>query len=238
MSGQGDLERADPGSSMDVQRDEQVRGKTEKDAKKPTTGDHSSLVAAWMQRLQTLTVITTFLTTIDGQLFTLSSASTTSGVKLITSTQSQEFVYACFAGALVFHVCSSILGYVACFALIRYEIVDADPSSVMKHHDHGERYESIDGKQLLIRAVPPLYAIHYLLQTPSNLRLHSRTITPPLDLLTRCYYMTFALSSLGFILALLGIVTYAWFGLQRVVGIFTMSCLGFSLAACVLAVVY
>jgi hypothetical protein len=74
MTAQGDLERADPGPSMgmylisfyqsstdlerctDIQRDEQVPGKTRQDAK-TTAGEHSAIVAAWMQRLQTLTLI-------------------------------------------------------------------------------------------------------------------------------------------------------------------------------------
>jgi hypothetical protein len=163
-------------------------------------------------------------------------------------------VYACFSGALVFHVCScecqdgqesarhlrlaAILGYVASFALVRYEIVEAEPPSVTEREKLSGAGESIHGKQLLLRAIPPLYAVQSLLQIPSRLRLQSRTSTPPLDLLTRCYFTTLALSGAGFILALLGIATHAWFGLQRVVGIFTMACLGVSLLSCVWAVVY
>lgn len=235
MTAQADLERADPGPSFDGQRDEQVRSKTKTDAT-TTAGEHSTMVAAWMQRLQTLTLITTFLASIDGELFTLTS--TSSPVTLTTSIGSEELVYACFSGALVFHVCSSILGYVASFALVRYEIVEAEPPSVTEREKLSGAGESIHGKQLLLRAIPPLYAVQSLLQIPSRLRLQSRTSTPPLDLLTRCYFTTLALSGAGFILALLGIATYAWFGLQRVVGIFTMACLGVSLLSCVWAVVY
>jgi hypothetical protein len=198
---------------------------------------------------------TTFLASIDGELFTLTSSS--SPVTLNASIGSEELVYACLAGALVFHVCSgkcrdgqecarhlqlaAILGYIASFALVRYEIVDAEPSSTMKTDELGKLSgagESIHGKQLLLRAIPPLYAVQSLLQIPSRLRVQSRTSTPPLDLLTRCYFTTMALSGAGFILALLGIATYAWFGLQRIVGIFTMACLGISLLSCVWAVVY
>ncbi|KAG1817990.1 uncharacterized protein BJ212DRAFT_1348100 [Suillus subaureus] len=257
MSTQGDLERADPGPSFDGQRDEQVREKTQKDAKK-TTGEDSALVAAWMHRLQTLTLITTFLTSIDGELFTLTSSSTPQ-VTLNASEESVELVYACFTGALVFHGCSceyrdglgsarhlqlalAILGYVASFALIRYQIVEAETPPVTKTDELGKRssthHESIDGKQLLLRAIPPLYAVQSLLQLPTGLRIQSRTSTPPLDLLTRCYFTILALSGAGFILAILGIATYAWFELQRVVGIFTMACLGASLLSCLWAVVY
>jgi hypothetical protein len=74
MTAQADLERADPGPSFGVylisfyqpsrnfekctdgQRDEHVRSNTKKDAN-TTTGEHSVMVAAWMHRLQTLTLI-------------------------------------------------------------------------------------------------------------------------------------------------------------------------------------
>ncbi|KAG2074794.1 hypothetical protein BDR04DRAFT_1092340 [Suillus decipiens] len=244
MATQGDLEQAGPGPTIDDQRDKQVPSKTQNDAVGATTAEQSSaLVAAWMQRLQILTVITTFLTSVDGQLFTLTS-STPSPVTLNASKESEELVYACFAGALVFHVCSSILGYAASFLAIRYEVVDAESPSVAKNDELDKRSDTglhrIHGKQLLLRAIPPLYAVQSLCQIPSNprLRFHTRTSTPPLDLLTRCYYTILVLSGAGFILALLGIATYAWFGLQRVVGIFTIACLGVSLFSCVCAVVY
>ncbi|KAG2074798.1 hypothetical protein BDR04DRAFT_1092347 [Suillus decipiens] len=242
MTTQGDLERADPGPSFDSQRDEKVPRKTHKNAVDTTTAEHSALVSAWMQRLQTLTVITAFLTSIDGQLFTLTSR--TSEVTLNASDRSEELVYACLAGALIFHVCSSILGYAASFLVIRYEVIDAESPSIVKTDAQGKRsnthihhLESIHGKQLLFKAFPPLYAVQSLFPTHSGVRLHSRT-TPPLDLLTRCYYTVLALSGAGFILALIGIATYAWFGLQQVVGIFTIACLGVSLFVCMCAVVY
>ncbi|KAG1794106.1 uncharacterized protein HD556DRAFT_439226 [Suillus plorans] len=241
MSTQRDLERAEPGPSFDAQRDEQVRGKVQKDVQTPT-GDDSAIVAAWMQRIQTLTLITTFLAGIDGELFTLTSVS--SQVTVNASLDSQELVYACFTGALVFHVCASILGYIASFLLVRYKTIDAIPPSDMKIDalgklpDTSSPHESINGKQLLLKAIPPLYIVQSLLQIPSGVRFQSRTSTAPLDLLTRCYFMILALSGAGFILALLGIATYAWFGLKRVVGIFTIACIGVSLLSGVWAMVY
>ncbi|KAG2142247.1 uncharacterized protein EDB93DRAFT_1293186 [Suillus bovinus] len=248
MSTQRDLERADPGPSFEIsrnatdgQRDEQVHNMTQKDAQ-TTAGDDSALIAAWMQRLQTLTVITTFLTSIDGELFTLTSSS--SQVTVNASLEYRELVYACLTGALIFHVCSSILGYVTSFVLIRYKTVDAaSPSNAKadalgKLPDTGLRQEINNGKQLLLKAVPPLYLVQSLLQMPSGVRLQSRTSTSPLDLITRCYYTILVLSGAGFIMALLGIATYAWFGLRRVVGIFSISCIGVSLLSCVWAMVY
>ncbi|KAG2366702.1 hypothetical protein BDR07DRAFT_1395548 [Suillus spraguei] len=233
MATQGDLEQAGPGPSIGVM-----------DATTTDTHSHSKLLLnVWLHHGSGTTRQTTFLTSIDGQLFTLTS-STPSPVTLNASKESEELVYACFAGALVFHVCSSILGYAASFLAIRYDVVDAESPSVAKNDEPDKRSDTgvhrIHGQQLLLRAIPPLYAVQSLFQIPSNtrLRLHSRTSTSPLDLLTRCYYTILALSGAGFILALLGIATYAWFGLQRVVGIFTIACLGVGLFSCVCAVVY
>ncbi|KAG0693948.1 hypothetical protein DFH29DRAFT_1006764 [Suillus ampliporus] len=235
MSDQGDLKRADPGPS--IQRAD--GGATQKDTKSATTTteEHTTLVAAWMQRIQVLTLITTFLASIDGELFSLTTSQ--SQVTVNASLKSQEAVYACFTGALIFHVCAAMLGYLASFALIRYEIVDATPSGTKKPSDPGlHHHEFSHGKQLALRPILPFHIMKTLLQMPKGLHVQSRTSAPPLDLLTRCYFTTLALSGAGFILALLGIATYAWFGLQRVVGIFTTACIGVSFVATMWAVVY
>lgn len=243
----GDPERAEPGPSAqhadnDGRREEQVRVMTGNVSRNvtPTPEDNSALVAVWMQRLQMLTLITTFLTSIDGQLFVLTS--TPLRTTLDESMDSQEFVYACFTGALVFHVCAAILGYVASFALIRYQIGDVTPSDT-KNTEVGEfsspglhHPEIMHETQRMLITIAPFDAVDTLLQVPLGLQVRSRTSTPPLDLLTRCYFTTLALGSVGFILALLGITSYAWVMLQQVVGIFTTVCLGVSIAASVWAV--
>ncbi|KAG1828549.1 hypothetical protein EV424DRAFT_1385602 [Suillus variegatus] len=222
----GDLERAEPSPSAqhaddDSRREEQVRVMTRNDSKNVASmsGDNSALVAVWMQRLQMLTLITTFLASIDGDLFVLTCTSSQ------TTLDTQEFVYACFTGALVFHVCAAILGYVASFALIRYQIGDVAPSDT----------KNTEG---MLITIPPFDAVNGLLQMPLNsgIQVRSRTSIPPLDLLTRCYFTTLALGSVGFILVLLGIASYAWVILRQVVGIFTVVCLGVSIVASVWAV--
>lgn len=235
MSGQPDLERAGP--SIDSQRDEQIREEDSKNA--ITTGESSTLVDAWMHRLQMITLVTTFLASIDGELFTLTSAAP-SQVTANPSLKSQEFVYSCFSGALIFHVCASILGYTASFALIRYELVDSETTPGPQSNEQGQPSspsEVRQGKQhLRLKPTSPLEAVQILLPPSLRLQAHSRTFTPPLALLSRCFYTTLALSGVGFILALLGITAYAWEGLQQNVGIFTTACLGISLLAGIWAV--
>jgi hypothetical protein len=92
------------------------------------------------------------------------------------------------------------------------------------------------GTQQMRIAMPPFDAVNNLFQVPLGFQVRSRTSTPPLDLLTRCYFTTLALGSVGFILALLGIAGYAWVILKQVIGIFTVACLGVSVVASVWAV--
>jgi hypothetical protein len=161
-------------------------------------------------------------------------------------------VYACFSGALIFHVCAcefqgcfeecttylqanlAIIGYTASFALIRYELVGAEVSSGAESNVQGgllSPSEARQGVSPLLLTPSPFDAVQTLRTPNVRLEAHSRTFTPPLALLARCYYTTLALSSIGFIAALLGITTYAWKGLQQTVGIFTTACLGVSVVA-------
>ncbi|KAJ8591067.1 hypothetical protein M405DRAFT_129079 [Rhizopogon salebrosus TDB-379] len=183
-----------------------------------------------MHRLQMLTLVTTFLASIDGELFSLTNVS--SQVTVNASLGSQEFVYACFSGALIFHVCAAIIGYTASFALIRYELVGAEVSSGAESNVQGGPSEARQGVSPLLLTPSPFDAVQTLLRTPdARLEAHSRTFSPPLALLARCYYTTLVLSGVGFIAALLGIITYAWKGLEQTVGIFTTACLGVSAVA-------
>lgn len=130
----------------------------------------------------------------------------------------------------------------ACFALIQYQIGDVAPSDT-KNSEVGEFFylglhhpEIMHGTQRMRIAIPPFDAVNNLFQVPLGFQVRSRTSTPPLDLLTRCYFTTLALGGVGFTLALLGIAGYAWVILKEIVGIFTVVCLGVSILASVWAV--
>jgi hypothetical protein len=238
----------------------------------------SDLLAAWAQRLQVLTILvrrrwclfdriylynttfikTAFLTTIDGELFSLTALNTEIGVSI--STTARELVYSCLAGALTFHICASrcfscchphstfnpcvaILGYAASFALIRYRIVvdDTKVRYILSSGPGAAQLAQYPSRRFIREPVRPLDWLVTLLQPPERLqflsaRRRSFLSPPPLSLLTRCYYTTLGLTSLGFILALTGIVAYMWAGLPMPVGIFSTVCLGISASAGVWAI--
>ncbi|KIJ08389.1 hypothetical protein PAXINDRAFT_172946 [Paxillus involutus ATCC 200175] len=215
------------------------------------TDENSELLSVWQQRLQSITLVTSFLASMDGSLFSLTALST--DISQPAGKTSRELIYSCLAGALIFHVSAAILGYVATFALIRYRLVDVSLEEDIK-------LEGVLGSPSDLSTTPPappaqrvprkivlepIHPAHYVatfLQRSSSGDSNSGSsrsplpLPPPLSLLTRCYYTTLCLTSVGFILALTGILTYAWVGLQMYVGIFSTACLGIAVGAGIWAV--
>ena len=64
----------------------------------------------------------------------------------------------------------------------------------------------------------------------------SRALSPPLALLTNCYFTILSLAAAGFVLALTGILTFVWAGLPAPVGIFSTVCLGVAISAVLWAI--
>ncbi|KAF8435130.1 hypothetical protein L210DRAFT_3551981 [Boletus edulis BED1] len=187
---------------------------------------NSDLFNAWMQRLQVLTVVTTFLASMDGELFALTALNTQIGHSV--STTARELVYACLAGALIFHICATSgeddtkVGEILLFGL-----GTAQPQRL--------------SQKIVLEAVRPLHWLLGLLQCPERFRflsVRSSQVSspPPLSLLTRCYYTTLCLTAAGFVLALTGILAYTWTGLRMSVGIFSTACLGVGISAGVWAI--
>lgn len=66
-----------------------------------------------------------FFSSIDSLLFSLASTSTHLGDPQAPWSASDKLTTASFAGALIFHVCSAILAFVASFILVRLQLEDA-----------------------------------------------------------------------------------------------------------------
>jgi len=218
---------------------------TEEAPQLPGSGDddeaqiNSDLVNLWTQRLQVLTVVTAFLAAMDGQLFTLSVLNTQIGLPV--GSTSREIVYSCLASALIFHICATLLSYVASFALIRYRVLEAvteDGAKVetapypAQPHPRKVVAEPVHPLQLFVNAIQPVESLRFFAVFRS-----ARFNQPaPLALLTRCFLTTLILSALGFISAVSGILAYAWVGLPMVVGITSTVCVGVGVSAAVWAI--
>lgn len=199
---------------------------------------NSELLSAWMLRLQTLTVVTTFLVSMDSQMFSLTAAE--SSLSRNTSQTTQQVVHTCLSGALVFHLCAAITAYIASFALIRYRIVDASPEDV--HPGIDSRKTSPLGawnlsaqpspKKIVLESIRPregALVVFRALRPNQNMGIGSRSSPPPLSLLKHCYYTTLCQTAMGFILALTGFLSYSWAGFSVQVGGFSTVCLGIGL---------
>ncbi|THH07505.1 hypothetical protein EW146_g9300 [Bondarzewia mesenterica] len=81
------------------------------------------IIQIWADRLQLISVVSTFFTSIDSILLSLVNA-----LKDHTSTRG-KLMDACLAGALVFHASAAILAFTASFVLIRYKLNDAQHPS-------------------------------------------------------------------------------------------------------------
>lgn len=101
------------------------------------------VVSIWMNRLSLVSGIVShvfiryriarptsrkasFFSSIDSLLFSLASTSTHLGDPQASWSATDKLTTASFAGALIFHVCSAILAFVASFILVRLQLEDAD----------------------------------------------------------------------------------------------------------------
>ncbi|KAI0753137.1 hypothetical protein C8Q80DRAFT_495671 [Daedaleopsis nitida] len=81
-----------------------------------------AVVQVWLDRLQSMAVVTTFFLSIDGMLYSFPARSSDSSLWSASDT----LIIASLGGAIIFHVCASILAYCGAFVFIRYRLNDAE----------------------------------------------------------------------------------------------------------------
>ncbi|GJE84543.1 hypothetical protein PsYK624_006190 [Phanerochaete sordida] len=240
-----------------------------------------NVVQLWLDRLQLVSVITTFFASIDGTLLSFTISLTHIG-SLDTKDWSNtvQVMNASLAGALIFHVCSAITAFVGSFVLIRFKLVDASvPSSrapmpstpatlaekptvsrlesappTLSSQAHGssehhtmfstpliqtaetaqtEFLQMFQGLSSTFAALEGRVSVH---QVRPFFCFRARgptdgTVEPPVRLLSSCHTLAVTMAVVGFVLALLGILTFAWTALPVSIGAFASACLGTCLLA-------
>jgi len=84
------------------------------------------VVQVWLDRLQLISIITTFFASTDGLLLSFTTNLAHLGsADVSTWSNSTMLMNACVAGALIFHVCAAITSFTGSFILIRYKLLDA-----------------------------------------------------------------------------------------------------------------
>lgn len=221
-----------------------------------------NLVNSWQERLQLISVITTFFASIEaGMLVPVN----TDPNAVHASPGLLKAANAGFLGALIMHVYAAVLSFLAAFLLIRYKlkeasneeifaegraegfIITASPVNGAFHVQDIERDANNDDAQKVDPENSP--------QTDSNTdtkytppamrRMGSTPAEPPIfvrdphleqvgfwsptissHLLSRVHSLCILLAGVGFILAIMGILSYAWALQSSEVSIFVTVCFG------------
>lgn len=244
-----------------------------------------NVVQLWLDRLQLVSVITTFFASIDCTLLSFTTSLTHVGtIDPADWSNTVQLMNASLAGALIFHVCSAITSFVGSFVLIRFKLLDADdnmhpatapfpstpvtlaekstasrmesapptlsshaPRGSSEHHSAGfssplmqtaetaqteflqifqglsETFANFEGR-VSVHQVRPFFC--FRVRGPAD-----GTVEPPVRLLSSCHTLAVTMAVVGFVLALLGILTFAWTSLPVSVGAFSSACLGTCLFA-------
>ncbi|CCM03918.1 uncharacterized protein FIBRA_06069 [Fibroporia radiculosa] len=229
------------------------------------------VVSIWLNRLSLVSGIATFFASIDSLLFSLASTATHLGDPASPWSATDKLTTASFAGALIFHVCSAILAFVASFVLVRLQLLDADyeeviaggkvpgvrtfftgtrdpevPHAIVTGHGKRPSTSSVPDapsssedplldasnaviSRVTVKRVHPLYFLSLPSKgsvKPAASQLPDAIMNPPIELLARCHTLAVWMSVIGFILGVIGIITYAWVATPLAVSIFSIACLG------------
>ncbi|KAJ7647722.1 hypothetical protein FB45DRAFT_894264 [Roridomyces roridus] len=160
--------------------------KTQDQEEKERRQAEKDLTQSWMDRLQLISVITTFF------------ASTEAGMLQVTSpaggdtngSASSQLANATFLGALVLHIWAAIISFLAAFFLVRYNLKEAKKEQ--QNTDSTSEYAGPLCRNPYIEQIGPFQS------------------KPPTHLLSRCHNLCILLTFAGFGLALLGILAFAW----------------------------
>lgn len=96
-----------------------------------------AVVQVWLDRLQLISVITTFFSSTDGLLLSFTTNLAHIGSSDVSSwSNSTMLMNASVGGALIFHVCAAITSFIGSFVLIRYKLLNA------KRNEHCVEVES------------------------------------------------------------------------------------------------
>jgi len=204
------------------------------------------LVNVWLSRMSLMSGITTFFAGIDGQLLAYAYPSTVTDSQTDTG---YRIAVTSLAGAMILHWMAAIISYIACFALYRYELVDARQEEV--HNGvtalrtgipSTKSYSPLLGSAF---SVPQLNAAYIGVTQfhPYSFRVTGPGVTgsnasieapnthgiPKLPMnLTAVNDACVGITVVGFVLAILGILAYMWAFLPSYVSIFSTICLSIS----------
>ncbi|KAH8087794.1 hypothetical protein BXZ70DRAFT_533150 [Cristinia sonorae] len=206
-------------TTVDQERKWTQEDQDENDAKERKKA-MKDLVQSWMDRLQLISVITTFFASTEAQLLGITVPDDSTNIRPI-----EQAANAGLAGALVIHVFAAILSFFAAFFLIRYRLREAKREE-HKIEDGATSKGTAHNESHIFSSNPHLEPFGPF-----------RRGQPPTHLLANCHALCMWLSAVGFVLALVGVLCFAWAQLPSSVSIFASVCMGVCLVGGVFAIV-
>ncbi|KIM20610.1 hypothetical protein M408DRAFT_333895 [Serendipita vermifera MAFF 305830] len=160
------------------------------------------LVQSWMDRLQLISVITTFFAANEAQLLGI----TTPSVDPESTDKILQTSNAMLASSLVLHSFSAVIAFIGAFVLVTYKLKEEKREELDNHEADGpmSRYRDKDG----------IYGVGSL-----------RRSSPPTELLKAAHSIAVATAFVGFIFVVIGIICYIWAQQPRSVSIFSSATL-------------
>ncbi|RDX44881.1 hypothetical protein OH76DRAFT_1358827 [Lentinus brumalis] len=202
----------------------------------------NELVASWMDRLQLISVITTFFAAMESQL--LGTTAPDPGDQTGESAASQ-LANATLTSALVVHIFAAILSFLAAFFLIRYKLTVAKreerkvesglAGSATNPHPgagSGTTADANASRTTTASSIQPIWSSNPHLEQVGPFRRGQ----PPTHLLDHLHSVCMWLSIVGFVLALAGVLCFAWSRLALSGGVFASACMAVCLVTGVTAV--
>lgn len=170
--------------------------------KKPKKSNRQGLrdlEQSWMDRLQLISVITTFFAATEAQLLSFTTPSTPGAESSIIL----DTANACLSGSLIFHSFAAMLSFLAGFVLVKFRLEEAKEEEEEKIMPHG--LSSFQDPVVMLQCV--------------GFR------QPPMDLLESYHWICIVFTMLGCILVASGILCSIWAMQVRNVGIFSSVCM-------------
>ena len=145
-----------------------------------------------------------------------------------------QLANAMLTGALVVHVFAAILSFLAAFFLVRYKLIVARREERKVESGLADAARTSEGPQHVATdsAAPPIFSSDPHLEQVGLLRRGR----PPTYLLDECHSLCIWLAVVGFVLALIGVLAFAWAKLAWSSGISATVCVVMCLVVSVRAI--
>ncbi|KAL0578924.1 hypothetical protein V5O48_003072 [Marasmius crinis-equi] len=197
------------------------------------------LVSSWNDRLQLISLITTFMASVEAGLLQITAPDPDSPSNIIVASN------ACLFSALILHLHASFISFIAAFLLVRYKIkeakreedkIEGNPPEGIQTPSKGEILLDMAANHITQSTVTESSTIAPHLKPKDQVWCANphlvpvgaffRSRHPPINLLSRCHFMSILCAVLGFLLAMVGIPCLAWARHPLVVSVVATSSLG------------